>query len=222
MELTRSSVAKLIDHTLLKPEASSDDVRTFCDEAIALRPASVCVTSAMVSVAATRLARRVPVCTVIGFPSGAHPTIVKCREITQAFDDGAVEFDVVANLAMVVDGNFAAMMRELVACRDAIGSGHVMKVILETAALTEAEQLAAGRVAHQAGADFLKTSTGFHPSGGATVDAVKLLRSIVGPHGHVKASGGIRTLAAVESMVAAGADRIGMSSTAAVLGELNA
>jgi deoxyribose-phosphate aldolase len=155
-------------------------------------------------------------CTVIGFPSGAHASSVKEAEARQAVVDGARELDVVVNLGAVADGAWGVVAEELSLVRRAVASG-TLKVIVETAALEQGEIEAVARLALDAGADLLKTSTGFHPSGGATVEAVGLLVSIADGRARVKASGGIRDLDTALAMLAAGADRLGTSATRAIL-----
>jgi deoxyribose-phosphate aldolase len=216
----RRELARLVDHTLLKPEAGAPDVDEVAREALAVGAASACVHSSRVGLVASRLAGSdVRACTVIGFPSGAVLTEAKVAEVHRAVQDGADEFDMVLDVGRLRDGERAAVARDIAAVRAAVPDGALLKVILETGAL-DTDQIRLGcLLARDAGADFVKTSTGFHPSGGATVEAVALMRETV-PDLGVKASGGIRDLATALRMLDAGATRLGMSATRAVLTEL--
>ncbi|WP_127782329.1 deoxyribose-phosphate aldolase [Rhodococcus sp. X156] len=218
--LTRAGLARLVDHTLLKPEASAAAVRAAAAEAVRLGCASVCVSSArLVDAAPVVRDTGTVLCTVIGFPAGAVLTAGKVAEARAALALGATELDMVADLGRVVDGDLVGVQHDIAAVRAVTPADHVLKVILETAALSDEQVVLACRAAEQAGADFVKTSTGFHPTGGATTEAVRLLHQSVPALG-VKASGGIRSLAAAQAMLDAGATRLGMSATAAVLAEL--
>ncbi len=217
--LDRAAVARMIDHTLLKPEATAAEVVDLCRQAVRLDVVAVCVSPSLVGVARSELPEegRTSVCCVAGFPSGAHQAEVKAAEAELAVDHGADEVDVVVDLGLVKAGRWDLVERELRLVRRAVPAPLVMKVIIESAALIDDEVVAACRTAGQAGADFVKTSTGFHPSGGATVHAVSLMRATVGDSIGVKASGGIRTTDAALAMIAAGANRLGTSSSAAIL-----
>jgi len=216
MTLTRGQLAQMIDHTLLKPEATHEDVAALVDEGVALGVYSVCVSPSMLPVDAKGL----HVAAVCGFPSGAHKSSVKAEEAAQAVADGAEEIDMVINLGLAKAGDWSGVQADIAAVRAAAPRPVVLKVIIESAALTDGEIVSACQAAEAAGADFVKTSTGFHPSGGATVAAVRLMKATVGDRLQVKASGGIRTLATAEAMVEAGATRLGMSASAAILAEL--
>jgi deoxyribose-phosphate aldolase len=219
---SRIVLASCIDHTLLKPEASSDEVVGLCAEASELGVAAVCVSPTRVALVAELTSTHggwVP-CAVVGFPSGAHLPSVKEAEARRAVADGAAELDVVVNLGAVVDGAWGMVGEELSLVRRAIPAG-TLKVILETAALDPRQVEAVARVALDAGADFLKTSTGVHPAGGATVEAVEMLVAIAAGRAKVKASGGIRDLDTALDMIAAGADRLGTSASAAILAGLD-
>jgi len=207
-----SSIALLIDHTLLKPEATLADIRKLCAEARKYGFASVCVNPCWVPVASTELAGSdVKVCTVVGFPLGASATEVKSFETGVAMAEGALEIDMVMNIGMLIGGNPEAVREDIVAVVDTAHlGGAIVKVILETALLNHDQKVAACLLARVAGADYVKTSTGFS-TGGATVEDVTLMRQVVGPEMGVKASGGIRTLEDLQKMVAAGATRIGAS-----------
>jgi deoxyribose-phosphate aldolase len=214
-------LASRLDHTLLKPEASAADIERLCAEASELRVAAVCVPPTRVVQVVERGAREAwKPCAVIGFPSGAHLPPVKEAEARQAVYDGATELDMVINLGAVADGAWALLTEEITLVRRSIPAG-TLKVILETAALEPWQIETVARLALDAGADFLKTSTGFHPAGGATVEAVAALHAIAAGRAKVKASGGIRDLDAALDMIAAGADRLGTSSSAAILAGLD-
>src|SRR5258708_5301164 len=205
--------ASLIDHTLLKPEATSADIVKLCREAKQYGFASVCVNPYWVALAASHLAgTAVKVCTVIGFPLGATLSQVKIAEAAAALRLGAQEIDMVLNIGALRDGNYDAVRTDI---RGVVEISHraraIVKVILETALLSDVQKGVACVLAKLAGADFVKTSTGFGP-GGATAHDVELMRAVVGPSMGVKASGGIRTLEDFEKMVAAGANRIGASA----------
>ena len=210
---SRHEVAQMVDHTLLKPEATAADVEALVAEAAELGAYSVCVSPSMLPIAVPEGLR---VATVVGFPSGAVKASVKAAEAARAVADGADEVDMVTNLANVKQGNWEAVEGEVRQVRDAV-PGAVLKVIIESAALTDEEITATSLACKRAGADFVKTSTGFHPAGGASTHAVRLMRQAVGPDLGVKASGGIRDAAIAQEMIDAGATRLGLSGTAAVL-----
>lgn len=218
MSYSAPSIAKLIDHTLLRPEATRDDILQLCGEARDNNFASVCVNAYWVPVAASHLAGSpVKVCTVVGFPLGATSTEAKLSETEAALRAGAQEIDMVQNIGALRGDDDRAVEEEIAliaaACHRA---GAIVKVILETALLNDDQKIAASRLAQMAGADFVKTSTGFSSSG-ATVHDVELMRRAVGPETGVKASGGIRTLDDVLKMLAAGATRIGASSSVKIM-----
>lgn len=223
--LTLDAVAALIDHTLLRADATRRDIEVLCHEAAAARFATVCVNPTWVRFAARQLATTdVKVCTVVAFPLGATPAEVKAFEAARTIDDGAREIDMVINLGTLRSGNHQAVRHELDVvleeCRR--GGAHVIcKVIIEASALSEKEKRAACEIARAAGVDFVKTSTGLG-AGGATVEDVALIRSVVGEKMGIKAAGGIRTLAQVDAMIAAGATRIGTSAGLAILEEARA
>lgn len=210
---TRNEIAAMIDHTLLKPEATDADVRALVAEAAELGTYSVCVSPSMLPVA---VPEGLHVACVCGFPSGAHKSEVKAAEAARAVADGADEVDMVINLALVKQGEWTGVEEDIRAVREACPDA-VLKVIIESAVLTDQEIVAACEASETAGADFVKTSTGFHPAGGASVHAVELMRATVGDRLGVKASGGIRTAEAAEAMVAAGASRLGLSASRAIL-----
>jgi len=211
-------LARAIDHTLLKVEATTPQFARLFTEALAFNTISVCVPSNRVQEAAVALkGSGVRVCTVIGFPNGYASTGSKLRETQIAFAEGCEEFDMVVPVGIVKDGNIAALYADVRAVVEG-AKGRLVKVILETSALTDDEKILAGTVALAAGAHFLKTSTGFGAHG-ATVEDIRLLRSIAGDRAGVKASGGIRDYDFARTLLDAGADRIGTSSTGKILEE---
>lgn len=216
--MRREELAALVDHTLLKPEATGADVIALLAEAADLAVYAVCVSPPMVPVAAA--AGGVRVATVAGFPSGKHVSAIKAQEAAQAVASGASEVDMVIDIGAALAGELDAVRSDIAAVRAAV-PGAVLKVIVESAVLlgdTDARTLTSVcRAAEEAGADFVKTSTGFHPAGGASVRAVALMAEAVGGRLGVKASGGIRTAADAVAMVEAGATRLGLSGTRAVL-----
>lgn len=223
MNLDRSDeIAALIDHTLLKPESSRAEIARVCAEARNASFASVCINPFWVRFAKRELeGSPVRVCTVIGFPLGANETETKLAEAKTALANGAKELDVVQNIGGLRSGELQTIRNELTSLADlAHSNGAILKVILETGLLSAGEKKVSCQLAVDSGADFVKTSTGF-ASGGATIEDVSLMRSIVGPGIGVKASGGIRTLAALRDMVKAGASRIGTSSGVGILRELD-
>jgi deoxyribose-phosphate aldolase len=221
--MQNSEIARLIDHTLLKPEATADQIKKLCAEAREHEFASVCVNPWWVPVAARELAGSpVKVCTVIGFPLGANATATKQFEAENAIRAGAKEVDMVINVGALRSGDLAGVKADIQAVAEAAHEGGaILKVIIETALLTDEQKVTACKLSMEAGADFVKTSTGF-ASGGATAEDVALMRKTVGPDIGVKASGGVRSLADLEKMVAAGATRIGTSSGAAILANAKA
>lgn len=209
--------ASLIDHTLLAPDATADQISTLCREAAENGFLTVCVSPTRVVQAVRELAEHPTlVCTVVGFPSGAQLPAVKAAETAAAVADGADEIDMVISLGDVKDGAWDRVREDIAAVVGASGDA-LVKVILETTLLTDEEIVAACEASEQAGADFVKTSTGF-AGGGATIEAVALMRSTVGDRLGVKASGGVRTAESLREMVAAGASRIGASAGSILLG----
>lgn len=212
MELTAADLAAIVDHTLLKPEATDVDVAALIAEAADLGAYSVCVSPAMLPLPDAA----VTIATVCGFPSGKHTPQVKAAEAAESVRLGAHEVDMVIDIGRLIAGDAAHTEAEIRAVREAT-RGAVLKVIIESAALTDEQIVAACRAAEAAGADFVKTSTGFHPAGGASTHAVALMARTVGGRLGVKASGGIRSWDDAAAMVAAGATRLGLSGTRAVL-----
>ena len=213
-------LAAYIDHTLLKPDATSAEVDQICDEALRHRFASVCVNGSWVRRCAEILAGSgVAVCAVVGFPLGASATEVKVYEARRAIEDGACEVDMVIHVGALKSGDDAFVRRDVAAVAEACHAlGAKLKVILETALLSDAEKRRACELAKDAGADFVKTSTGF-ASGGATAADVALMRRVVGAEMGVKAAGGVRDLEALKAMVAAGATRVGASAGVKIVQE---
>jgi deoxyribose-phosphate aldolase len=218
---TESEIARLLDHTLLKPEASREDIQRLCEEAVDYGFASVCVNPWNVSQAAELVrGSEVRVCAVVGFPLGASLSIVKAFEAGEALKSGAQEIDMVINLGALKSGQEALAEADVRGVVDACHRASALcKVILETALLTREEKIRGALLAKKAGADFVKTSTGFGP-GGATAEDVRLIRETVGGGTGIKAAGGVRTLEEVRKMIEAGATRIGTSSGIKIIEEL--
>lgn len=216
--MTRHDLAAIIDHTLLKPEATRDDVAKLVAEGRELGVYAICISPNMLPLDDMEL-EHLHVATVCGFPSGSHDRRIKAYEAELAREQGADEVDMVVNLSAVKDGRWEDVYADIAAVREALprAAGGILKVIIESAALTDQEIVSVCTAARDAEADFVKTSTGFQPAGGASVAAVQLMRETVGPHLGVKASGGIRTTEAAVAMVRAGASRLGLSASARVL-----
>lgn len=217
MEITRSALAAMVDHTLLKTDATHEQVAALVAEARELGAFSVCVSPSMLPVTAEL--GEVKVATVCGFPSGNHSAEAKAFEAAESSRLGADEVDMVINVSDAVQNNFAAVEEDIRTVREAMPYG-VLKVIIESAALTDEQIVGVCEAAKAAQADFVKTSTGFHPSGGASVHAVELMKRTVGDDLEVKASGGIRDGKFATELLDAGATRLGLSSTQAVLDSL--
>jgi deoxyribose-phosphate aldolase len=218
--ITYPQLAKVIDHSLLKPELTSEDVIAGCALARQYNTASVCVKPCHVRLAAEQLqGSEVKVTTVIGFPHGSNVTAIKVAEAQQAMDDGAVELDMVLNIGELRSGHADYVRADIQAvCEAAHARGAKVKVILENAYLTDEQKVLACHLAEQAGADWVKTSTGFAPSG-ATLADIRLMRGSVSPRVQVKAAGGVRTLDALLDVIDAGVTRCGATATAAILDE---
>ncbi len=212
--LDRRTAAAMVDHTLLRPEATPADVAALVAEAQELGVLAVCVSPSFLPLDD---AQGLVVATVCGFPSGKHASEVKAAEAALAVRSGADEVDVVIDVGAARAGAFAAVQADVAAVRAAVPAPGVLKVIVESAALDDEQLTAVCRAAEAAGADFVKTSTGFHPAGGASAHAVEVMRAAVGGRLGIKASGGIRTAEAAAALVAAGATRLGLSGTRAVL-----
>jgi deoxyribose-phosphate aldolase len=213
-----SDLARLVDHTLLKPEATVDDVAAHVAEAAELGAFSACVSPSFLPLELPA-GSDLKLAVVVGFPSGKHTTAVKTAEAMEAVGRGTDEVDMVIDIGAAKAGRFDLVEADIASVRRAVPAPRILKVIIESAALTDDEIVGACRAAVAAGTDFVKTSTGFHPSGGATVHAVRLMKQTVGDAAEVKASGGIRTLADAQAMIEAGATRLGLSGTRAILAE---
>ncbi len=213
MNITKDQLARMINHTLLKPDATPKDIKRLCSEAIEHNFASVCVHPVHVALAAKMLdGTDIKVCTVIGFPLGANTTETKTFEMKNALTNGAQEVDMVMNIGALKSGDYEAVKRDIMAVVNS-AEGAIVKVIIETGFLTDEEKVHACKLAKEAGADFVKTSTGFF--GKATVNDVKLMRKIFGRG--VKASGGICTYKNAIALVKAGATRIGTSDALSII-----
>ncbi len=215
--MNKKEVAALIDHTLLKAEATREMIEKLCQEAGQYIFASVCVNPYWVSLCTELLkGTEVKVCTVIGFPLGANSSDTKAFETKKAIEDGATEIDMVINIGALKSGDYETVENDIRAVTDAASGKALVKVIIETSLLTEEEKVKACQLSIKAGADFVKTSTGFS-TGGATIEDIALMRKTVGPEMGVKASGGVRDAASVQELVMAGATRIGASSGIAIV-----
>ncbi|MFV0407632.1 MAG: deoxyribose-phosphate aldolase [Propioniciclava sp.] len=213
--MTRTELARMVDHTLLATTATTADVAALVSEARDLATYAICVSPSMLPLPVP--SGEVKVGTVCGFPSGKHTAAVKAAEAAEAVRHGAAEVDMVIDVGALKEHGHGATEAEIREVREATGAPTVLKVIIEAAALTDAEIVTACQAAEAAGADFVKTSTGFHPAGGASVHAVRLMAQTVGQRLGVKASGGIRDWATAVALVVAGATRLGLSGTRAVL-----
>lgn len=210
-------INQMIDHTILKADATQEDVARIIEEAKEYNFFSVCINPCWVAFAKEQLVNTsVAVCTVIGFPLGANTSEVKAYEATDAINNGATEVDMVINIGALKSGQYKRVLKDIEAVVMAAKGKALVKVIIETALLTETEKMKACELAQEAGADFVKTSTGFS-TGGATVADITLMRQTVGPQMGVKASGGIHNQAEAEAMIAAGATRIGTSAGVAIM-----
>ena len=214
--MNKQELAKMIDHTILKAEATEAEIMQLCKEAIEYGFASVCVNPSMVKKAATILeGSEVKVCTVIGFPLGATTTEVKAFETEQTIKDGATEVDMVINVGKLKENNLEYVKNDIAAVVNAAKGKAITKVIIESCLLTDEEKVTVCTIAKEVGADFVKTSTGFS-TGGATKEDIKLMRETVGPHMGVKASGGVRSNEDAMIMIENGATRIGASASISI------
>ena len=218
--ITRAELARIIDHTLLAPEATDEDVTRLAAEAGRLGVGAICVSPSRLPLAPGALVPGIAVAAVAGFPSGAHLASVKAAEAAASVAAGATEIDMVMDLGLALEDRWKPVTAEIAAVRAAIGPDLFLKVILETAVIGPDRIEPACQAAEAGGASFVKTSTGFHKAGGATVEAVRAMAAAVGGRLGVKASGGIRTTDQALAMIAAGATRIGASATAAILSGL--
>ena len=217
--MKEKEILNRVDHTLLTPTATWEQVKAVCEEGKAFSTASVCIPPRYVKKAADYLGNSLKICTVIGFPNGYSTPEVKVFETEDAVRNGADEIDMVINLGMVKAGDWEGVLQEIKALKESCG-GRILKVIVEACQLTQEEKIAACRVVSMSGADFIKTSTGFS-AGGATVEDVKLFREHISPDLRIKAAGGIRTFEQARALLEAGADRIGASALVALAKEQN-
>ena len=209
MNDTVKDILRRVDHTLLSQGATWEEIRAICDDGMKYGCASVCIPASYVRQAAECVAGKIAICTVIGFPNGYSTTAAKCFEAEDAVKNGASEIDMVINIGWVKDGLYDKVLEEIKAVKAACG-GKLLKVIIETCLLTDAEKIQMCRVVSDSGAEYIKTSTGFG-GGGATREDVALFKAHVAPHVKIKAAGGIANLQDAEDFVALGADRLGTS-----------
>ncbi len=213
--MNKNEILGMVDHTLLSKEATWQEIRTVCDDALKYGTASVCVPASYVSRCAEYLQGRVAVCTVIGFPNGYSTTAVKCFEAEDAIANGADEIDMVINIGMLKDGDYAGVLEEIRRVKAACGE-HILKVIIETCLLSEAEKLEMCRIVSLSGADYIKTSTGFS-SAGATPEDVALFAANISDDLKIKAAGGIKSFEDAERFISLGASRLGTSRLVAIM-----
>ena len=209
MNDTVKDILRRVDHTLLSQGATWEEIRAICDDGVKYGCASVCIPASYVKQAAEYVAGKIAICTVIGFPNGYSTTAAKCCEARDAVENGASEIDMVINIGWVKDGLYDKVLEEIKAVKAACG-GKLLKVIIETCLLTDAEKIEMCRVVSDSGTEYIKTSTGFG-GGGATREDVALFKAHVAPHVKIKAAGGIANLQDAEDFVALGADRLGTS-----------
>lgn len=207
--MNHEEILKKVDHTLLKQTATWDQIRSLCDDAIRYQTASVCIPPCYVRQAKEYVRDQMRICTVIGFPNGNTTTAVKAFETKEALDNGADEIDMVINIGALKEGNDSYVQNEIRTLKEICGS-HILKVIIETCLLTEEEKIRMCRIVTQAGADFIKTSTGFSTAG-ATFDDVRLFAQHIGGQVRIKAAGGISSFDDAETFIRLGADRLGTS-----------
>lgn len=213
--MDKQEIFGYIDHTQLKPFAVWEDIESLCKEALEYHTASVCVPPAYVKRIHDKYGEKLNICTVVGFPLGYSVTAAKEAEIKQALEDGANEIDMVVNIGDVKNGDFDKVEEEIRTLKKACGS-HILKVIIETCYLDESEKIAMCRAVTSAGADYIKTSTGFGTKG-ATLEDVKLFGEKIGPNVKIKAAGGVKTKEDLEQFIKAGCSRIGTSSAVSLL-----
>ena len=213
--MTKEEILQHIDHTQLKAFATWGDIEKLCEEAVEYQTASVCVPPAYIKRIKDKYGEKINICTVIGFPLGYSVTAAKVKEAKEAVKDGANEVDMVVNISDVKNGLFEQVEEEIRAVKAACGS-HILKVIIETCYLTEEEKIAMCHAVTNAGADYIKTSTGFG-TGGATMEDVELFKKHIGPDVKIKAAGGVKTREDLEAFLKAGCDRIGTSSAVGIL-----
>ncbi len=212
--MNKQEILSRVDHTILTPTATWEQVKAVCDEGLEFGTASVCIPPRYVKKAAEHVGNRLKICTVIGFPNGYSTPEVKAFETEDAIRNGADEIDMVINLGLAKAGDWEGVLQEIKAVKLSC-KGRILKVIVEACQLTQEEKVAVCRVVSMSGADFIKTSTGFS-AGGATVEDVKLFKEHISPDLRIKAAGGIRTFEQAQAMIEAGADRIGASALVAL------
>lgn len=213
--MDKKEILKHIDHTLLKAVATWEDIKVLCDEAIEYGTASVCVPACYISRIHETYGDKINICTVVGFPLGYSVTEAKVLETRKAIEDGANEIDMVINISDVKNGDFEKVTKEIAALKEACGD-KILKVIIETCYLTEEEKIAMCKSVTEAGADYIKTSTGFGTAG-ATIEDIRLFKKYIGPNVKMKAASGVKTVADLEMFINEGCDRIGTSSAVNML-----
>ena len=213
--MDKKEILKHIDHTLLKAVATWEDIKVLCDEAIEYGTASVCVPACYISRIHEAYGDKINICTVVGFPLGYSVTEAKVLETRKAIEDGANEIDMVINISDVKNGDLEKVTKEIAALKEACGD-KILKVIIETCYLTEEEKIAMCKSVTEAGADYIKTSTGFGTAG-ATIEDIRLFKKYIGPNVKMKAAGGVKTVADLEMFINEGCDRIGTSSAVNML-----
>lgn len=213
--MDKKEILKHIDHTLLKAVATWEDIKVLCDEAIEYGTASVCVPACYISRIHETYGDKINICTVVGFPLGYSVTEAKVLETRKAIEDGANEIDMVINISDVKNGDLEKVTKEIAALKEACGD-KILKVIIETCYLTEEEKIAMCKSVTEAGADYIKTSTGFGTAG-ATIEDIRLFKKYIGPNVKMKAAGGVKTVADLEMFINEGCDRIGTSSAVNML-----
>ena len=213
--MDKKEILKHIDHTLLKAVATWEDIKVLCDEAIEYGTASICVPACYISRIHKTYGNKINICTVVGFPLGYSVTEAKVLETKKAIEDGANEIDMVINISDVKNGDLEKVTKEIAALKEACGD-KILKVIIETCYLTEEEKIAMCKAVTEAGADYIKTSTGFGTAG-ATIEDIRLFKKHIGPNVKMKAAGGVKTIADLEMFINEGCDRIGTSSAVNML-----
>lgn len=213
--MERKEILKHIDHTLLKAVATWEDIKVLCDEAIEYGTASVCVPACYISRIHKTYGNKINICTVVGFPLGYSVTEAKVLETKKAIEDGANEIDMVINISDVKNGDLEKVTKEIAALKEVCGD-KILKVIIETCYLTEEEKISMCKAVTEAGADYIKTSTGFGTAG-ATIEDIRLFKKHIGPNVKMKAAGGVKTIADLEMFINEGCDRIGTSSAVNML-----
>ena len=213
--MNTSEILSHVDHTLLKAFATWEDIQKLCEEAMEYHTASVCVPPSYIKRIHDTYGEKINICTVVGFPLGYSTTKAKVAETVQAIEDGASEVDMVINIADVKNGDFDKVTEEMRSLKQAAGD-KILKVIIETCYLTEEEKIAMCKAVTEAGADYIKTSTGFG-TGGATMEDILLFKKFIGPHVKMKAAGGVKSVEDMEAFLEAGCDRIGTSSAISLI-----